>query len=50
MKKTDFPIGNSIQLEALNRNPYPIFQQLLAQEPISWVEDLGMWFVTRAPT
>jgi cytochrome P450 len=47
MKKTDFPIGNSIQLETLNRDPYPIFQQLLAQEPISWVENLGMWLVTR---
>ena len=31
----------------MSQNPYPIFQQLLANEPVSWVPALKRWVVTR---
>lgn len=46
--KTDFPIGASVNLGALSRDPYPIYAALRSSEPVSWVPKLGMWFVTRA--
>ena len=42
-----FPIGAAIRAEALARDPYPWYAQLREQEPISWIKDLGMWYVTR---
>ncbi len=42
-----FPIGSRVQLEQLSKNPYPILKELQQLEPVSWVEDLQMWFVTR---
>lgn len=41
------PLGHSVQLEALDRDPYPIYAQLLEHEPVSWIPALGMWYVTR---
>lgn len=40
-------IGGTITVEALEADPYPIYQQLRAEEPISWVESVGLWLVTR---
>jgi cytochrome P450 len=40
-------IGESITLEALDVDPYPIYEQLRAQEPVSWVPAVGLWLVTR---
>ncbi len=34
-------------LDGLSRNPYPIYARLQREEPVSWIESLGMWFVTR---
>ena len=31
----------------LEANPYPIYRQLQAEQPLAWVESLGMWLVTR---
>jgi cytochrome P450 len=42
----DFPLGSKVRLEELSRNPYPIFRQLQAEEPVSWIEETQMWFVT----
>jgi cytochrome P450 len=40
-------LGATVTLEALNRDPYPIFARLRATEPVSWIEHLSMWYVTR---
>lgn len=41
-----FPLGASVRLEDLDRNPYPLLRRLQQQEPVSWVPELEMWFVT----
>lgn len=40
-----YPVGAAVTLEALSRDPYPIFAALRAEEPISWIPALGMWYV-----
>jgi len=42
-----FPIGAALRAEALARDPYPWYAQLRSREPISWIKELGMWYVTR---
>jgi cytochrome P450 len=42
-----FPAGRAITLESLSRDPYRLLATLREQEPVSWVPDAGMWFVTR---
>jgi cytochrome P450 len=42
-----YPVGRAITLAQLETDPYPVYAQLQALEPISWVEALGMWYVTR---
>jgi cytochrome P450 len=42
-----FPIGASLSSKALARDPYPWYAQLRSREPVSWIEELGMWYVTR---
>ena len=42
-----FPVGASLVPEELSRDPYTAFRQLQAEEPVSWVPALGMWYVTR---
>lgn len=42
-----FPIGAAIRSEALARDPYPWYAQLRSKEPVSWIQELGMWYVTR---
>jgi cytochrome P450 len=46
MSKTE-SIGRTITVEALESDPYPIYEQLRAGEPVSWVESVGLWLVTR---
>ena len=36
-----------IQLEDLEADPYPIYRQLRNKEPVSWIEAVNLWFVTR---
>ncbi len=40
-------IGGSITLEALERDPFPIYARLRDEEPVSWVPVVGLWLVTR---
>src|SRR5215208_8406994 len=40
-------IGASIGVEDLERDPYPAYARLRADEPVSWVESVGLWLVTR---
>lgn len=43
----DFPIGRSITEAALTEDPYPIFARLQAEEPISWLSCINMYYVVR---
>ena len=40
-------LGRDIQLEELEADPYPIYRRLRDEEPVSWVDAVGLWFVTR---
>jgi cytochrome P450 len=40
-------IGESIALEELERDPYPIYARLRDEEPVSWVPAVELWLVTR---
>ena len=40
-------MGHRLDLQALAENPYPILNALREREPISWIEPLQMWYVTR---
>lgn len=40
-------IGATIGVEDLERDPYPAYARLRADEPVSWVESVGLWLVTR---
>jgi cytochrome P450 len=39
--------GESITLEELERDPYPIYARLRDEEPVSWVPAVRLWLVTR---
>src|SRR5215210_6573397 len=39
--------GSTITVEDLEHDPYPIYKRLRAEEPVSWVESVGLWLVTR---
>lgn len=40
-------VGETITLEELERDPYPIYARLREREPASWVPSVGLWLVTR---
>lgn len=42
-----FPVGATVTLEQMTKNPYAIFEQMLSVEPVSWVPAFNMWMVTR---
>lgn len=42
-----YPIGHTVNMREQHINPYPVFEQLLDHEPVSWIQELGMWYVTR---
>src|SRR5882757_3707826 len=42
-----FPLGGGTTVEELTRDPHPRLAALRAQEPVSWVPELGGWLVTR---
>ena len=42
-----FPRGARITVEALAGDPYPLFHELRAAEPVTWVPALRMWMLTR---
>ncbi|HEX8100125.1 MAG TPA: cytochrome P450 [Actinomycetota bacterium] len=47
MSVGEMSVGQSITVEDLERDPYPIYKRLRDEEPISWVESVGLWLVTR---
>jgi len=40
-------LGATIEVEELERDPYPAYARLREEEPVSWVESVGLWLVTR---
>jgi cytochrome P450 len=40
-------VGESITVEALETDPYPIYKRLRRDEPACWVGAVGLWLVTR---
>jgi cytochrome P450 len=40
-------VGGAVTLDELERDPYPIYKRLRAEEPISFVEAVELWLVTR---
>lgn len=40
-------VGESIALEDLERDPYPIYERLRDEEPVTFVPAVGLWLVTR---
>jgi len=42
----DFPVGASVTLVDLEKDPHPILARLRECEPVSWLPALGAWLVT----
>ncbi len=40
-------VGTEITLEQLDADPYPVYAQLRDEEPVCFVEAVGLWLVTR---
>ena len=40
-------VGETVTLEELERDPYPIYARLREDEPVSWVPAVQLWLVTR---
>jgi cytochrome P450 len=40
-------LGAQVRLDDLSRDPYPIFELLRVREPVSWIDELQMWYLTR---
>ena len=46
-RRKQFPLGARVTPEALSRDLYAILAELREHEPVSWIESLNMWYVTR---
>jgi cytochrome P450 len=42
-----FPVGATVRLHDLDKDPYPILRRLQEEEPVSWIPEINLWFVTR---
>lgn len=40
--------AGTITVEDLERDPYPVYARLRAEEPVAWVPAVNLWLVTRA--
>lgn len=40
-------LGSTVTVEELELDPYPIYKRLRDEEPVSFVESVGLWLVTR---
>src|SRR3954451_6614145 len=47
MRRQRLSVGTEITVEQLERDPYPIYKQLREEEPVCFVESVGLWLVTR---
>jgi cytochrome P450 len=45
-RRRAFPLGASVTLEELEGDPYALFNELRASEPVTWCEALNSWLVT----
>jgi cytochrome P450 len=39
--------GSTLTVEDLEQDPYPIYKRLRDEEPVSYVDSVGLWLVTR---
>ena len=39
--------AESVTLQELERDPYPIYRRLRDEEPVAFVPAIGLWLVTR---
>lgn len=46
-REQQYPLGSRVRLADLSRNPYPILKELQTHEPLSWIPEQRLWFVTR---
>lgn len=47
IRELQFPVGAAVTVEELSASPYEALARLRASEPVSWIPELGAWFVTR---
>ena len=40
-------VGSSVTLDELEHDPYPVYKRLREQEPVSFVDAVDLWLVTR---
>jgi cytochrome P450 len=40
-------VGETVTLDQLEDDPYPVYERLRDTEPVSWVPAVGLWLVTR---
>ena len=40
-------VGTGITVDQLESDPYPIYKELRAEEPVCYVDAVGLWLVTR---
>src|SRR5437763_2552082 len=46
-RRSPLTIGATSTVAELEADPYPIYARLREEEPVSWVESVGLWLVTR---
>lgn len=46
-KTAQFPIGQGVRMADMYHDPYPTFKEMLGHEPVSWIPEIGMWYITR---
>lgn len=46
-RSVTFPIGHNVRMTRQTIDPYPVFARMLRDEPVSWVDEINMWYVTR---
>jgi len=47
-RRAAFPLGATVTVAELSRNPHPVLRHLRESEPVSWLPALGGWLITRA--
>ena len=40
--------AETVTVEELDRDPYPVYLRLRTEEPVAWVPAVNLWLVTRA--
>lgn len=45
-KHMRFPLGHAVTIPELEADPYEVFARLREHEPVTWLAELDMWYVT----